>query len=119
MFQWAKTYGQSDSQFSEENVKAVVGADTQMKQTFNQAYQSHTESEDPPVNCAGAHRHSYSKIKHAISQLNIKRKENILLSLDTLKTKVGRREVRLGPQAMRSTRVVQGLRMPCSSSKKN
>ena len=85
MFQWAKTYGQSDSQFSEENVKAVVGADTQMKQTFNQAFQSHTESEDPPVNCAGADRHSYSKIKHAISQLNIKRKENILLLFRYLK----------------------------------
>ena len=83
--QWAKTYGQSDSQFSEVNVKAVVGADTQMKQTFNQTYQNHTGSEDPPTDCAGADRHSYSKIKHAIAQLNIKRKENILLLFKYLK----------------------------------
>ena len=83
--QWAKTYWQSDSRFSKANVKVVVGADTQMKQTFNQAYQSHTGIEDPPTDCAGADRHSYSKIKHAIAQLNIKRKENILLLFKYLK----------------------------------
>ena len=83
--QWAKTYGASDYQFSEANVKTVVGEDNQMKQAFNQAYQSHTGSEDPPADCVGADRHSYSKIKHAITQLNIKRKENILLLFRYLK----------------------------------
>ena len=83
--QWAKTYGQKDSQFSNAIVKAVVGADTQMKKTFNQAYQSYTGSEDPPADCAAADKHSYSKIKHAISQLNIKRKENLLLLFRYLK----------------------------------
>ena len=83
--QWATVHGQSDSQFSDANVKAVVGADTQMKQTFSQAYQSHTGSEDPPADCVGADRHSYSKIKHAIGQLNMKRKENLLLLFKYLK----------------------------------
>ena len=83
--QWSKTYGASDCQLSEANVKTVVGADTQMKEAFNQAYQSHTGSEDPPADCVGADRHSYSKIKHAIGQLNTKRKENILLLFRYLK----------------------------------
>ena len=83
--QWAKTYRQLDKRFKTKDVRAVAGENAKMKKTLIQAYQSHTGSEKPPAECVSADPISYAKIKFAIQQLNIKRKESLLLLFEYIR----------------------------------
>ncbi len=83
--QWAKKYTGSATP-EDGDVKAVAGQDSEMIQAFNQEYMNHiAESEQPPPACEGANVTSYSKVTHAITQINNKRKENLLLLFEYLK----------------------------------
>ena len=84
--QWAKKYdGQTAQELKDDDVEAVVGDDEEMKQTFLNAYGSDDGDADLPSDCTGGHQQSYSKITHAINQLNIKREENLILLFDYVK----------------------------------
>ena len=81
--QWAKKYiGQTAQELQDDDVEAVVGDDEEMKQTFLNAYGSDDGDADLPSDCTGGHQQSYSKITHAINQVNIKREENLILLFD-------------------------------------
>jgi hypothetical protein len=84
--QWAKKYTASATP-KDGDVKAVASQDSAMIQTFNQEYRNHVadNGQQPPDACVGADATSYSKVKHAITQINNKRKENLLLLFEYLK----------------------------------
>ena len=83
--QWAKKYTGSATP-EDGDVKAVAGQDSEMIQAFNQEYMNHiAESEQAPPACEGANVTSYSKVTHAVTQINNKRKENLLLLFEYLK----------------------------------
>ena len=84
--QWAKKYTASATP-EDGDVKAVASQDSAMIQTFNQEYRNHVadNGQQPPDACVGADATSYSKVKHAITQINNKRKENLLLLFEYLK----------------------------------
>ena len=84
--QWAKKYTASATP-EDGDVQGVASQDSAMMQTFNQEYRNHVadNGQQPPDACVGADATSYSKVKHAITQINNKRKENLLLLFEYLK----------------------------------
>ena len=84
--QWARKYdGESAQELQNDDVEAVVGNDNEMKQTFLNAYGSDDGSTNLPGDCTDGHQQSYSKIKYAINQINIKREQNLVLLFDYVK----------------------------------
>ena len=84
--QWARKYdGESAQELQNDDVEAVAGDDDEMKQTFLHAYGSDDGRTSLPDDCTDGHRQSYSKIKHAINQINIKREQNLVLLFDYVK----------------------------------